>query len=349
MDSTCFYKHKHGDIIIPNMWVPSFLKFLNYYTMKKISLLAGIALLFLATSTKVANSQVNDNLEGTITISGAFALYPMAVKWAEEFRKLHPKVKIDLSAGGAGKGMTDAITKVVDIGMVSREIYPEETKKGAYAIAVTKDAVVATISASNPQLADILAKGLKKDAANNIWITGKYKTWAQATGIKKPAPIRVYTRSDACGAAESWAKFFGKKQEDLLGVGVFGDPGLAQAVSRDPLGIGYNNIGYAYDAKTKQPNPGLRVLPIDLNNNGKIDADENFYQTLDQIVNAIATDKYPSPPARDLYFVTGGKPTNKALVEFIAWVLTDGQKYVHDAGYINLPKEKLQSELKKVK
>jgi phosphate transport system substrate-binding protein len=317
--------------------------------MKKTIAYFSLALVLANASVHRAYTQTKDNLEGNITLSGAFALYPMAVKWAEEFRKLHPKVRIDISAGGAGKGMTDAIAKVVDIGMVSREIYPEEVKKGAYGIAVTKDAVVATISASNPLLNDILSHGLKKDAANHIFITGKYKTWGQAIGTKGTVPIRVYTRSDACGAAESWAKYFGKKQEDLLGVGVFGDPGLALAVRKDPQSIGYNNIGYAYDAKTKLPNPGIKVVPLDLNNNGKIDPDENFYNSLDQIVDAIATGKYPSPPARELYFVTSGKPTGKLLVEFIKWVLTDGQKYVHEAGYINLSKEKLEKEVGKVK
>jgi len=63
-------------------------------------------------------------LKGQISLSGAFALYPLAVKWAEEFRKLHPKVKIDISGGGAGKGITDALAKVVDLGMVSRELKP---------------------------------------------------------------------------------------------------------------------------------------------------------------------------------------------------------------------------------
>ncbi len=315
----------------------------------KIKLDYFMLLVFISLIACQSVNRTNDKLEGSITISGAFALYPMVVKWADEFKKLHPKVKIDISAGGAGKGITDVLSKMVDIGMVSRDIYPEEFKKGAFEIATTKDAVVATISASNPKINDILSHGVKKDAANNIWITGKYKNWGQTTGIRSDAPLRVYTRSDACGAAESWAKYFGKKQEDLLGVGVFGDPGLAQAVTKDPLGIGYNNIAYAYDAKTKQPNPGIKVLPFDLNNNGKIDPDENFYNTLDDIINAIASGKYPSPPARDLYFVTFGKPTKKVLLEFIKWVLTDGQKYVREAGYINLPKEKLENELAKVK
>ncbi len=289
------------------------------------------------------------NLEGEISISGAFALYPMTVKWADEFRKLHPDVRIDISAGGAGKGISDALSEMVDIGMVSREIYPEELSKGAFTISVTKDAVVPIISNSNPLLNSVLIIGIKKSVANDIWITGKLKTWAQAFGLKSTLPLHIYSRSDACGAAEMWAKYLGKKQEDLNGIGVFGDPGLAQAVKRDALGIGFNNIGYAYDAKTKKQITGIRVLPIDLNNNGKIDSDESFYESLNDLMNAIATNKYPTPPARELYFVSKGKPKNKAVTEFIKWILTDGQKFVNEAGYITLPKETLANELNKLK
>jgi phosphate transport system substrate-binding protein len=307
-----------------------------------------LAVVFIS-STSVPASFSQEKSTGQISISGAFALYPMVIRWADEYRKINPGVRFDISAGGAGKGISDALNGMVEIGMVSREIYPEEIKKGAYPIAVTKDAVVAVVSESNPSLNEILSKGLKKDAANNIWITGRCTTWAQAFGAKSAAPIHVYTRSDACGAAEMWAKFFGKKQEDLLGVGVFGDPGLAQAVKKDPLGIGYNNIGYAFDASTRKQIKGLRVVPIDLNNNGKIDSDEDFYTSMNDLIAAIASGKYPSPPSRELYFVLRGSPkNNKVLTEFIRWVLTDGQKFVNDAGYISLPKEKIETEQKKL-
>ncbi len=309
-----------------------------------LSLLIIIALF--PNSTK---GQPQEALKGNISISGAFALYPLTVKWAEEFRKIYPGVKIDISAGGAGKGITDALAKMVDIGLVSREISSEEIKKNAYAITVAKDAVIAIVSASNPNIKDILSNGLDRDAATNIFITGKTKTWGQAIGNQSKVPIRVYTRSDACGAAETWAKYLGEKQEDLLGVGVFGDPGLAQAVKKDPLGIAFNNIGYTYDAKTKLPNPGIKVVPLDTNNDGKIDPSENFYNTMNDIVKAIAADKYPSPPARDLYFVTSGKPVKKELVEFIRWSLTEGQKYVSESGYVNLSKEKTTASLEKIK
>jgi phosphate transport system substrate-binding protein len=297
----------------------------------------------------MAHSFAQERLKGQISISGAFALYPMTVRWAEEFRKLHPEVRIDISAGGAGKGITDALSGMVDIGMVSREMSPEELKKNAFPLAVTRDAVVAIISAQNPFINEILARGLNRNTANNIWITGKAKSWGQAFPVKSTLAMHVYTRSDACGAAEMWAKFLGKKQEDLLGVGVFGDPGLAQAVKKDPLGIGFNNIGYAYDAKTKQQVKGIRVLPMDLNGNGRIDPDENFYNSMNDLIAAIASGKYPSPPARELYFVTKGNPKNNRLItEFVKWVLTSGQKYVSEAGYIALSKEKTAVELKKI-
>lgn len=318
--------------------------------MKKIFLILAISIV--SFSFKEADHKVPELIspqEGAISISGAFALYPMVVKWASVYQSLHPDVRIDISAGGAGKGMVDALSAMVDIGMVSREIYPQEVKKGAFSIAVTKDAVVATISAKNPVLKDIMAKGIKKTAFVNAFVTGTFKTWGQMTGVKNNSLLHVYTRSDACGAGETWAKYLGKKQEDLQGIGVFGDPGLATAVQQDPLGIGYNNIAYAFDSRSKRQNAGIRIVPIDINNNGKLDPEENFYSTMDEMISAIAGNKYPSPPARDLYFVMKGKPKSKIVADFIKWVLTDGQKYVHDAGYINLSKEKIQGELNKLK
>jgi phosphate transport system substrate-binding protein len=308
-----------------------------------------IATLFLlAAANLVTTKTIAQELQGNISISGAFALYPITVKWASEFKKTHPKVQIDIQAGGAGKGMTDVLSKITDIGLVSRDINSAETKKGAYAIAVTKDAVIPTISANSPYKKVLYERGVKKDAFNNIFITGKYTTW-KSLGFKSDAPIHVYTRSDAAGAAETWAKYFGKKQEDLQGVAVFGDPGLAQAVKRDPAGMGFNNIVYIYDTKTNKAINGVIPVPIDTNNNGKLDPDENFYDDLDKLIEAIVAGKYPSPPARDLYFVTKGKPSNPIVKEFIKYILTDGQKFVTEAGYIKFSKEKLSKELEKLK
>ena len=182
--------------------------------MKKIITLTLVFAILLGLSNQV-NAQTKV-LKGQISLSGAFALYPLAVKWAEEFKKLHPDVKIDVSGGGAGKGITDALAKVVDLGMVSREIKPEEVEKGAWYVAVAKDAVVATINAKNPKVKELLAKGITQESATKIFVTGESKTWGNVLGVNSTIPIHLYNRSDACGAGETWAKYMGgKKQEEL--------------------------------------------------------------------------------------------------------------------------------------
>ncbi len=312
-----------------------------------IAAVAAVGVFIGASSFVKSNHAPADDLSGTISISGAFALYPITVKWADEFKKLHPDVKFNISAGGAGKGITDALSGLVDIGLASRDIDPAEVKKGAYTIYVTKDAVVPTFNTGNPNAAALLAKGVTKSGFQDVFINGTTKSWNQLAG-KAGAPIHVYTRSDAAGAGETWAKYLGKKQEDLLGVGVYGDPGLAEAVKKDAVAIGYNNLAYLYDLKTRKPLAGVHALPIDINGNGKIDANESFYGTLDELTAAIGEGKYPSPPARNLGFLFKGKPKKKELVEFVKYVLTTGQKFVDENGYIALSKTKLQDELKKV-
>ncbi|HNW97229.1 MAG TPA: extracellular solute-binding protein [Bacteroidales bacterium] len=301
-------------------------------------------------SEKKENKTNISDLKGNISISGAFALYPLAQKWADEFCKLNPNVKIDVSAGGAGKGMTDALSGLVSLGMVSREISKEEIDKGAWFIPVTKDAVVPIVNVNNPVLQQLLNKGLDKETLKKIFLTGSVTDWGAAIKNGKiKGKINVYTRSDACGAADVWAKYLGKKQEDIIGTAVSGDPGITEAVKNDKLGIGYNNIGYAYDATSKYVVSGIKILPIDFNGNGMIDDKEYFYQHKDSIVRAIKDGRFPSPPARDLYFVCKDQPKDKVVVEFLKWVLTDGQKYVSDAGYINLSEEKINTALGRLK
>ena len=297
---------------------------------------------------KKAKEVVPGQLEGTITVSGAFALYPMMQRWAEEFKKTNPNVNFDVSAGGAGKGMTDVLSGAVDIGMVSRAVSSDEETKGAFAIPVNKDAVFPTVNAKNPVLTELIAQGVTRDIYIGIFITGEIKTWGQVVG--KPEitdEIHVYTRSDSCGAADTWALYLGKKQENLLGIGVSGDPGLLDAIVKDSLGIGYNNLNYAYDAATGKPVADTITVPIDNNSNGKADAEE-VLDTKAKAVEMVANGKFPSPPARPLYLVTKGKPTGLTLA-FIQWVLNDGQKFLNEVGYIPLPSELLKSAQDKIK
>ena len=285
---------------------------------------------------------------GTVRVSGAWALYPMMVRWAEEYNKVHPNIRIDVSAGGAGKGAADALAKLVDIGMVSRAIKEEETAQGAFFVPVVKDAVFPTINSANPIVAKGLAeKGIKRQAFVDLYINKKELTWGDIVGAPVKDKVQVYTRSDSCGAAETWALYLGAKaQESLQGIGVYGDPGVAEAVRRDPMGLGFNNLNFVFDPKTGEPVPGIMVPPIDINENGKVDPEE-VLSTKDNAIKAVVSGVYPSPPARDLNLMTKDK-FEGAAKDFVRWILTDGQKFVDEVGYIKLTDQSLADSLAKI-
>jgi len=290
----------------------------------------------------------SSELSGTLSISGAFALYPMMTVWAEEFTKLHPDVQFDVQGGGAGKGMTDTIAGAVDIGMISRSIKEEETAQGIFWVSVTKDAVFPIINAENPVAAQLMAKGITQEVYNKIYITGEITTWGEVVGDPSITDtINVFTRSDASGAAEQWAKYAGgEAQEDLLGIGVNGEPAMLDTILKDPLGIGFGNLNSIFDLSGGGLVPGIVIPPIDINENGAADAEE-IYTVKEDAFGAVANGTYPSPPSRFENLATLGKPEGLEI-EFIKWILTDGQQYLEAAGFVPLTPEQQAESLAKL-
>jgi phosphate transport system substrate-binding protein len=210
-----------------------------------------------------------------------------------------------------------------------------------------------TVNAANPLYDRIATRGITHDQFQKIFITREIKTWGDLVGDPTITDrIKVYTRADSCGAAETWAKYLGKyTQEDLTkaaDAGIMNDPDLAAAVKNDKFGIGYNNINFAYDVKTMKPIEGIRVAPIDINGNGTLEPTENFYANMGDLLKAIADNVYPSPPARDLNIVAKGEFKGE-VKDFARWILTDGQKLVPQSGYIPLPQAKIDEMLSKLK
>lgn len=274
------------------------------------------------------------SLHGRVSLSGAFALYPLAVRWAEAFKSENPGVRIEIEAGGAGKGITDVLTGQVDFGMLSRDLNEAELEKGAVPFVVAKDAVVPTVSEKNPHIEQLLRHGISRETARKIFVTSEVMSWGQVLGHDGGDRIHVFTRSDACGAAETWAAWFEVGQDELKGDALNGDPSIASAVASDHLAIGYNNMGYVYDSKTGKPAAGIKVLSIDVNGDGQIDPAEDFYASVSDLSSAISQGKYPTPPARNLYLVSRGEPSDPVVSAFLSYVLTRGQALNHEAGYV---------------
>ncbi len=310
-----------------------------------IPLILSAMILFTFCS-KPAESDSESLSRGNIQITGAWALYPLVEKWKEVFCESYPQISIDVSAGGAGKGMTDVLSGLTDIGMISREINESETERGAFFIPVAKDAVFGTMNEQNPGADYIKSSGITAEFLSAVWMSGKTMYWDSLSDNEGKYPVSVYTRSDSCGAAETWAAWLGGTQEDLNGTGIYGDPGLADAVMKDTLGIGFNNLNYAFDFSTGSAVKGIIILPVDLNNNGILDPSE-IITSKEDAVKAVKTGSYPSPPSRNLYLVALKEFRGVSKV-FMQWILNEGQKYLDECGYISISDSELAEAGKKI-
>jgi len=285
-------------------------------------------------------------LEGRISISASFALYPLILKLAGEFQAVHPGLRFDISACGASKSVSDTLNGLTDLGGLSREIYPQERDRGLWSVPIARDAVLAIISADNPCRQVLSRQGVTRNIFVRLWIGEGIRTWGDLIGVSSISqPIHVYTHADSSGAGEIWAQFLGAQQENLRGIGVHGESWMAGAVKNDPFGIGYTNLNFAYDTRTQEPVPGILIVPIDLNENGQIDLDEDFYSTRLRMLRAIAWEDYTSQPSRDHYLISRGIAKQKRTRAFLIWALARGQHLVSEAGYIPIPSRVLEEAL----
>ena len=71
----------------------------NKTLMNKSLLAVSVVLSMVVLMITGCGSGREQKLEGQVSVSGAFALYPLAVQWSNDFQVRYPEVKIDVSAG----------------------------------------------------------------------------------------------------------------------------------------------------------------------------------------------------------------------------------------------------------
>ncbi len=280
--------------------------------------------------------EVKSDLKGSFSISGAFALYPLISKLAVEFMAIHPGVKIEVTKIGTGEGITSLLSGKCQIAMISRPLTDEETGAGIWVIPVAKDGVAPIVNQKNPNIEKIINMGLSPDEFMHIFTSVKQFTWGEILETNSKDIITVYTRADDSGAAEIWAGFIYKKSSDLRGIGVTGDDEMIKSIQENPLAIGFCNFSYAFDASTGERIKDIQIVPSDLDFDNKIDRIEVPFVNLEEAHRSLWLGFYPEQLCRELTLGSLGKPTDPAVIEFLYYVLGEGQSSVKKVGFCPL-------------
>jgi phosphate transport system substrate-binding protein len=231
-----------------------------------------------------------------------------------------------------------------DISMTGTSVDKENSDKGKYTV-VSKFAIVPIINEKNPAWAELQKRGLSKSDFEKIYFRGDQQQNSFAFNNGTTVPIRVYTRG-ACASA-TFSKHFDKQINDLanLDTKIADDKVLLQNVLNDSLGVAYNNLGFVYDLTTRKQKSGIKVVPIDVNGNGKVDKEEDFYGNLDELIQKLETTHVTLPPVGKMVFIY--KEDKPEVKSFVNWVLTKGQQYNHAVGFLGAQQQGQSTALAK--
>jgi phosphate transport system substrate-binding protein len=233
--------------------------------------------------------------------------------------------------------------------MISRPLNDDEKESGIWAIPVAKDGVAVIVNQKNPYLDRIMEQGLSPDEFQRVFTSEKPLTWGELFDTTFTEKITAYTRADESGAADMMASFFFKNANDLKGIKVKGDSEMIKSIQKNPLGIGFCNFSYAFSKPSGERTENIQIIPFDLDYDNIIGMKERPFENLEKAHRSIWLGIYPESLCRELIIGSTGKPTDPVIIEFLKYILSEGQESVKGAGLCELNNVYIRHALESLK
>lgn len=186
-----------------------------------------------------------------VMVVGSSTIAPLLSELGKAYEKNHPTVRIEVQAGGSSRGVLDVRNGAAQLGMVSRELKPDE--RDLQSALIAKDGVGIILNKANP------VAQLSKSQVVGIY-TGKLTNWKELGG--DDVPITVVSKAEGRSTLEVFSGYLGVPYKDIAAHVIIGDnqQGI-QTVAASPAAIGYVSIGSAeYEA---QQGAAIRLVQLD--------------------------------------------------------------------------------------
>ena len=301
-----------------------------------------------------------------LTGAGATFPYPLYSKWISDFQKDHPDTQINYQSIGSGGGIAQFTKKTVDFGATDSPMTNEQIAKVEGPVVHVPTALGAVVLATN--LPGVTARlKLTGEVVADLFL-GKITQWNDARivalnpGTAMPnQPVMIVHRSDGSGTSAVFTDYLAKVSPDWkskvgagtavnwpVGLGGKGNEGVAGLIKQTPGAMGYVELIYATNNQMPvallrnragnyvDPSPRTVTAAAAANANS-IPADFRV-----SITDSAGKDAYPI--SSFTYLLVGkslklGADKGKALLSFLNWALTDGQKTAEGLSYAPLPAE----------
>jgi glycine cleavage system H lipoate-binding protein/ABC-type phosphate transport system substrate-binding protein len=275
-------------------------------------------------------------VENSLTILSSPELNNLAKTWTSEYERLYPSLQIKVEAYNEEFNQplnAKAIGLIIDATKTGQS-------KDAWKMVVGHDAVVPVISAKNPLLNEINRQGLTSEDFAMLF-TGK-TSWNKLIDVQANAVANCFFINNE-SIKENFAKYSNTDFEAVKINTVTSATEMISALSKDVYAIGFCRLTDISNSETGSLSENIKFLPIDKNQNGRMDYFEKIYDNLNTFTRGIWIGKYPNELSGNVYAIAASKPTDENTLAFLSWMLADGQKYLNKNGYSFLASNEIQS------
>lgn len=272
--------------------------------------------------------------KSSIHIFSTPELSELTAQWANEFHLLNPEVKIKVTHVSEAS-VAENFDKSSNLVFTSGELDTTLYNKSYWKEVVGRDVIVPIVNSRNPFINEIIAQGMSLEVFIQIINDPELRNWGSFMNNQQDIPVNLYFTDDA-STISGLEKLLNVNQININGIKVGEGKDLISSVQGDPYSIGITKLTNILDFNNQSFFENVKILPIDKNDNGKIDYWENIYDDSNVLLRGVWIGKYPMALSNNIYSISASKPTNKTEQAFLKWVLTDGQKFLNNYGYNDL-------------
>ena len=250
-------------------------------------------------------------------LKGSDTVLPLAQKEAESYMKTNKTMKVNVTGGGSGVGISALIDGTTEIAMSSRKIKMSEKMKMSEAgkafkeTTIAFDALAVVVNPANK------VSQLTREQLEGIF-TGKIKNWKEVGG--EDMTIVVYSRESSSGTYEFFKEHVMNNKNyasSVLSMPATGS--IIQSIGQTKGAIGY--VGMAYIEKE------VKALNV------SFDKGKTF---IGPTMETAKNKTYPIVRPLYYYYLTTSEKSVKPFVDFC--LSAEGQKIVQEVGYVPLTK-----------
>ncbi len=291
--------------------------------MKTFTLFIGI-LLATALSSYGANQDINGTasaVNSSLNIFTTKSTNDIAVKWIAEYNKLLSGEQISVIESNTEMPASEGIS-----------IVNEEAATGAqWKMLLGRNAMVPVINKNNPLISELNHSGVPAVKLMQILENPIDQNWGALIN-KSDVALKIYIATEADGSSET-----GLTSAEMI-----------KKVQQDIYALGFCNLSDVLLPDASALIDNIMILPIDKNNNGRLESFENIYSSIEDFMRGVWIGKYPKQLTNSIYAVSSARPSDEAALGFLSWAITDGQNVLNASGYIVLTSHQSQVGLQSI-